>query len=149
AAVLCGVAPVRLAACVDVVGLLKLSSAKGGPRQSRRTLNAMVVMQFAVSTILLASAGILVRTYLNAESAASGFQTTGLIATTIDADQIGLDRPTGVRLYREVVERLSALPSVSDVSLTRDVPLGPGRRVSVTAAGDTASTLDSVTATAM
>jgi len=149
AAVLCGVAPVRHAARVDVVDLLKQSSAQGGSRQSRRTLNAMVVMQFAVSTILLVGAGILVRTYLNAQSAASGFQTAGVIATTIDADQIGLDRSAGVRLYQEVVERLSALPSVSDVSLTRDVPLGPGRRVTVTADAGAASTSDSVTATAM
>jgi predicted lysophospholipase L1 biosynthesis ABC-type transport system permease subunit len=149
AAVLCGMAPVRHAARVDVVDLIKQSSAQGGSRQSRRTLNAMVVMQFAVSTILLVGAGIMVRTYLNAQSAASGFQTTGVIATTIDVDQIALDRSAGVRLYQNVIERLSALPGVSDVSLTRDVPLGPGRRVTVTADAGVASTPDSVTATAM
>ena len=68
AAVLCGVAPIRYAGRVDVLDVLKQGSAKGRSRQSRRTLNAMVVMQFAVSTTLLVVAGMLVRSYLGAQS---------------------------------------------------------------------------------
>lgn len=139
-AVFCGVAPIRHAARVDVVDLLKQTAAKGGSRESRRTLNIMVVIQFAVSTMLLVGAGMLVRTYLNAESAQSDYETTGLVATTIDADQINLDRPAGIRLYQDVMERFSALPGVTDVSLTRDLPLGRGRTVTVTGGDDAGST---------
>jgi len=147
-AVACGIAPIRHAARVDVVDLLKQSAAKGGSRESRRTLNAMVVGQFAVSTMLLVGAGMLVRTYINAESAQPDYDTTGIVATTIDADQINLDRPAGVRLYQDVMERLSALPGVTDVSLTRDLPPGHGRTVTIAAEADAGSASgDSVTAT--
>lgn len=132
-AVLCGIAPIRYAARVDVIDVLKQSTTKGQSRASTRTLNAMVVMQFAVSTTLLVFAGTLVRTYISAQSAHPGFDTSGLIATTIDVDQISLDRAAGIRLYQDVVQRLSALPSVTDVSLTRDPPFGPARTVTVTA----------------
>ncbi len=146
-AVFSGVAPIRHAARVDVVNLLKQSAAKGGSRESRRALNIMVVIQFAVSTVLLVGAGIFVTTYLNAESVQSDYETTGVIATTIDADQINLDRPGGVRLYEDVMERLSALPGVTDVSLTGDLPLGRGRPVTVAVGADAGSTPEeSVTA---
>jgi putative ABC transport system permease protein len=131
AAVLCGVAPIRYAGRVDVLDVLKQSSAKGRSRQSQRTLNAMVVMQFAVSTTLLVVAGMLVRSYVGAQSTQPGFDTTGVIATTLDVGQVGLERGAGISLYQQVMERLSALPGVNDVSLTRDLPFGSGRTVPV------------------
>jgi predicted permease len=131
AVVLCGIAPIRYAARVDVVDLLKHSAAKGRSRQSRHTLNTVVAIQFAVSTTLLVGAGMLVRAYVNAQSAQPVFEATDLVATTIDVDQIGIDRVAGARLFQEVMERLSAIPGTTDVSLTRDVPFGPSRTATV------------------
>ncbi|MPY87054.1 MAG: FtsX-like permease family protein [Luteitalea sp.] len=136
AAVLCGIAPIRFAGRVDVVDVLKQSAAKGRSRGSMRTLNAMVVMQFAVSTTLLVAAGMLVRSYMNAQSVHPRFDTAGLVASTLDVDHVGLDRAAGIRLYQTVIERLSALPGVTDVSLTRDVPLRPSQTVTVLADTD-------------
>lgn len=148
AAVLCGVAPIRYAGRVDVVDVLKQSSAKGRSRQSRRTLNAMVVMQFAVSTTLLLVAGMLVRSYLGGESTQPRFDTTGVIATTLDVGQVGLDRTAGISLYRQVTEQLSALTGVTDVSLTRDLPIGSGQTVPVVVT-DTPTPGEPVVAAAM
>jgi putative ABC transport system permease protein len=150
AAVFCGVAPIRHAARVNVVDLLKQAAAKGGSRESRRTLSATVVVQFAVSTMLLIGAGMLVRPYLNAQSTQSVVQPSGLLAASIDADQINPDRPAGVRLYGEIIERLSARPGITDVALTQDLPLGRGRTMTVTAdAGAASSRPGSVDAVAM
>jgi putative ABC transport system permease protein len=135
AAVLCGVAPIRYAGRVDVLDVLKQSSARGRSRQSRRTLNAMVVMQFAVSTTLLVVAGMLVRSYVGAQSTEPRFDSTGVIAATLDVGQAGLDRAAGISLYQEAMKRLSALPGVAGVSVTRDPPLGSGRTVPVVVTG--------------
>jgi putative ABC transport system permease protein len=148
AAVLCALAPIRYAGRVDVLDLLKQSSAKGRSRQSRRTLNAMVIMQFAVSTMLLVVAGMLVRSYVRAQSSQPAFLTRGVVATTLDVSQIGLDRAAGIRLYQNVMERLSALPGVSKVSLTRDLPLGAGPTVRV-AGADTPRPAETIVAAAM
>ena len=131
AAVLCGIAPIRFAGRVDVVDVIKQSAAKGRSLQSMRTLNAVVVAQFAVSTTLLVAAGALVRTYITAQSTRPNFDTSGLVASTLDVDQLQLDRAAGIRLYQTVIERLSALPGVTEASLTRDLPLRPGRTVTI------------------
>ncbi len=131
AAVLCGIAPIRFAGRVDVIDVIKQSAAKGRSLQSMRTLNAVVVVQFAVSTTLLVAAGALVRTYITAQSTRPAFDTSGLVASTLDVDQLQLDRAAGIRLYQTVVERLSALPGVTEASLTRDLPFRPGRTVTI------------------
>jgi putative ABC transport system permease protein len=130
-AVLCGIAPIRVAQRVDVADLLKQSASKGRSRASLRTLNAIVVMQFAVSATLLVAAGLLVRTYLIAQSEQPAFNASGLVASTLDVDQVQLDRAAGIRLYQTIVERLSALPGVTEVALTREMPFRPARPATV------------------
>ena len=122
AAVLCGIAPIRLAGRVEVVDVLKQSAASGGSRRSMQSLNAMVALQFAVSTTLLVAAGMLVRTYMHAQWSRPNFETTGLIAATLDLGQLQIERSVGIRMYQTVLDRLSTVPGLTDVSLTRDVP---------------------------
>jgi predicted permease len=126
AAILSGIAPIRYAARVDVLDVLKQSAARGRSRESRRTLNAMVAIQFAVSTALLAGAGMLFRAYLTSSAAQPTFDTRGLIAASLDVDQISADPARHAALYETVLERLSSLPGVTAASLTRNLPLGSG-----------------------
>ena len=133
AAVLCGIAPIRFAGRVDVVEVLKQSGQRGCSRESMRTLNGMVILQFAVSTTLLVGASILMRTYVDARGAHPGFETTGLLTSTLDMEHVSLDRQSGARLYQRVMERVSALPGVTAVALTRDLPIGPAPALPVVA----------------
>jgi putative ABC transport system permease protein len=153
AAVLCGIAPIRSAGKVDVVDAIKQSAAKGGSHEGMRTLNTMIVVQFAVSTTLLVAAGLLVRTYIGVQSMRPAFDTTGLVTSTLDVDQVRLDRTAGIQLYRTITERLAAIPGVIDVALTRDAPFTSGSTKSVVArAGsrtDSAERTVSVGATAV
>ena len=96
-----------------------------------RSLNAMVVVQFAVSTTLLVAAGMLVRTYMHAQSSRPNFETTGLVAATLDLDQLHIDRTAGVRMYQMLIERLSAVSGVTGVTLTRDLPSRSSTTVAV------------------
>ncbi|MGH9158564.1 MAG: ABC transporter permease [Vicinamibacteraceae bacterium] len=123
AAILCGIAPIRMARRIDVVDALKESAAIGRSRASLRTLNATVVMQFAVSTMLLVAAGMLVRTYIETQSTQLRFKTEGLIASAVNLEQARIDEPAGIPLYQSVIERLSALPGVTEVGLTTSLPV--------------------------
>ena len=131
AAALCGIAPIRLAGRVDVVDVIKQSAASGRSRRSMRSLNAMVVVQFAVSTTLLVAAGMLVRTYMHVQSSRPNFETTGLVAATLDLDQLHIDRTAGVRMYQMLIERLSAVSGVTGITLTRDLPSRSSTTVAV------------------
>ena len=88
------------------------------------------------------------RSYVAAQSTQPTFDTTGVIATTLDVGQVGLERAAGISLYQQVMERLSAVPGVTDVSLTRDLPLGSGRTVNVVVT-DTPTPGEPVVAAAM
>jgi predicted permease len=55
------------------------------------------------------------------------------VTSSLDLDQLQLDRSAGTRLYQAVVERFSALPGVVSVGLTSDLPLRTGRSVTVIA----------------
>jgi predicted permease len=134
AAVLCGIAPIRVAGRVDVVDVIKRSSASGRSRTSMRSLNAMIAVQFAVSTMLLVATGMLVRAYMHAQSSRPNFETSGLIVATLDLDQLNIRRAPGVRLYEALTERLAVVPGVVHVGLTRDLP--PRSNVTVTVFAD-------------
>lgn len=133
-AILCGIAPIRMARRVDVIDVLKQSTATGRSRALLRTLNATVVMQFAVSTMLLVAAGMVVRTYLDTQSTRVRFNAEGLIVSGLDVEQAQLDEPAGIRLYQSVTQRLSILPGVTEVSLTTGLPLRLRETVRVFAA---------------
>ncbi len=135
AATLCGVAPIRHAWRVDVLDVLNRSASRSRSARSRRTLHTTVALQFAVSTTLLVAAGGLIRTYLDAASPRAGFNPAGLIAASLDADQIQLDRAAGIRLYDAIVNRLAAIPGVTRLALTRDLPTGRGREVTISPDG--------------
>jgi predicted permease len=131
AAVICGIAPIRFAGRVNVVDVVKESSPGGTSRGSKRTFNAIVATQFAVSTMLLVGAGTLVRTYANAQGVHPSFDTDGLISASLDLDQLELDAPAGRRVYDEIVAQVAALPGVTGTALTATVPPGSGRSVRV------------------
>jgi len=135
AVVLCGIAPVRYASRVDVVDLLARAGSKSPSRELTRTLNATVALQFAVSTVLLATAATLVRTYADSQAAQTSFDPARIVAATIDVDQVGADRAAGSRLFREITNRLAALPGVGGVALTREAPLGAGRSIAIEPVG--------------
>ena len=132
-ALLCGIAPIRLAGRVDVIEVIKRSGAGGRSRAAMRTLNGMVVLQLAVSTTLLVVAGMLVRTYVQAQSSHPNFNTDRLVIAALDLDQVHMDRRDGVRLYEALLDRLSAVPGVVSVGLTSQVPLSTTTTIMVSA----------------
>jgi len=81
----------------------------------------LVVVQLAVSVAVLASAGLLVRSFANAASADLGFVPDGVVSMTISMQQ---RRPAS--FYRELRDRLRALPGLDAVALANGAPLGGG-----------------------
>jgi predicted permease len=128
--------PAHYAARVNLIDVLKSSGPGSGQPSTTRTLTMIVGMQIAVSTILLVGAGLLVRTYLNAEHVDPVFRSQGVATATLDLNQLG-GRIDGPRFSEELLARAAALPGVERASLARESLLGlgsAGRPVSI--AGD-------------
>jgi putative ABC transport system permease protein len=99
----------------------------GGGRLLRGMLGALVVAQVALSLVLLAGAGLLVRSFVKLRSIDPGFRTQGVLTASVQLPKSRYDDPKADNFYREALARIAALPAVESVAAIKPVPLsGPG-----------------------
>jgi predicted permease len=90
--------------------------------RSSRVLRTFAVTQIAASFVLLAGAGLLLRTLLVLRATDPGFQTEQVLAVNVPVMNFG-KTPEQVRgFYREVQRQVSAIPGVTSVALGSTVP---------------------------
>ena len=98
----------------------------GGGAPGQRLTNGLVVIQVAVSMLLLVCAGLFVQSSRNAGAIDFGFRTDDLLVLSVDPLAQGYDRQQARALYREIVDDVAALPGVRSASWARRAPLSPG-----------------------
>jgi predicted permease len=123
--ILFGLAPALAATKVDLIPMLK--GAEGESRPLRRRLTkALVIAQVALSLALLIGAGLLIRSLQQLYRVDTGYERDKLLTMWVYPALIGYDRAKELRLYREAVENLNAIPDVQSASLARRA-LGIGK----------------------
>jgi len=132
-----GLAPALQAGRGEVASELReqpaaLASARGGAR-FRRTL---VVVQLALSLLLLVGAGLFARSLSNLLHVNPGFRTQRLLTFSIDPRLNGYSEQRGLAFIRDLQERLARLPGVASVAAADPGPLTNSNRGSnITVAG--------------
>ena len=84
---------------------------------------SLVVLQAALSLILLVGAGLMAKSLNNLENQNFGVETENRIVIHINPDTAGYKRDQLEGLYRQIDENLRALPGVQKVSLSLYTPL--------------------------
>jgi predicted permease len=128
-----GLAPALQATRLDLVGALK---DEGGTLRYRRSRlrSGLVVVQLAISVLLLVGAGLFLRSLLNASAVDTGFNQKNLLLLQAQLDDI--PQANGLELFRQMQERLQSLPGVRAVTLVDQAGLDfDGARRSVTVEG--------------
>ncbi len=120
-----GLAPALQASKADLVTVLKTESARRGSHGSRLR-RAFVTGQIALSLILLACAGLFLRSLQRATQVDTGFDPSGVQMVTFDLDMDGYDETRGLAFHNALLERVGALPGVSAAGLGEDLPLDLG-----------------------
>jgi predicted permease len=127
--VIFGLAPALQASRPDLVPALKdeaSAAAQGRRRFSLR--NLLVVSQVALSLVLLIGAGLFLRSLNNAQGIDPGFDTNKVLDAQLNINLLRYTKAQGREFYRQIVERIEALPGVESASLARVVPMsGSGR----------------------
>jgi predicted permease len=108
----------------DAGRLLKEGERGVASRGHRAARRAMVVVQLALSVVMLVSSGLLVRTFLRVTRVAPGFEAGGVLS-------FGLSAPAGryqtleatEQLYAAIDERVRAIPGVRMVAASNALPL--------------------------
>jgi predicted permease len=121
-ALLFGLAPALRSARADVTSTLKEVPAAG--RVRRMTLqSALVVVQVAVSIVLLVGAGLLLRSLSASQRVDVGLDPQGVVVAGMDLSTQGYEDQQRVEFYRGLERRLSHLPGTTGVALGSSVPL--------------------------
>ena len=122
-ALMFGLVPALRATRPDLVGSLKDGSAVSGRGGRSRMRNTLVVVQVALSLVLLATAGLFLRSLENASSIDIGFKPDNILVTAVDPQVHNYSREKSVQFLSQLRERVSALPGVRSVSFVDIVPL--------------------------
>lgn len=121
AGLLTGIAPALQMRRDDVSAALKAGGREGSLRRSRlRT--ALLVLQGAVSVLLLVGAGLFVRSLRNVKGLDLGYEAEKLIHVSSEMRGTKLDSAARVSLQEALRERAAALPGVEAAAQTLAVP---------------------------
>lgn len=126
--VLFGLAPALQATRVDVMSALKESRASE-PRARRlpfRASQALVIAQIAISLVLVAGAGLFVRSLSNLQSLNMGFRRENVLVFQLNAKQAGRRSGDLLSFYRGLEQRFSTIPGVLSVAEADSPLIGDG-----------------------
>jgi putative ABC transport system permease protein len=140
-ALLFGLAPALAASRVSLDGVLR------GARSSRagRLRPALVVFQVALCTMLLAGAGLLIRSFRQLHSMDPGFDAGHAVTFTVYPGLSGYSQAQCDKLRLALLDRVRALPGVmSAASASRAVMRGSGIKMSTRPEGQTITDADSL-----
>lgn len=121
AGVLTGLAPVLHAGRNDVASALKSGAREGNVQRSRLRV-ALLVLQAALSVVLLVGAGLFVRSLLNVKNTRMGYDVDRLLWVRPNARGVQIDSAHRVQLYQQLVDRAARLPGVEHASRALTVP---------------------------
>jgi macrolide transport system ATP-binding/permease protein len=118
--VLFGLLPSLQATKVDLLTALKDKSSFGGSRRSRLT-NGLIVLQVALSLVLLIGGGLMLRALQRAQTMDLGFDPRDTVEVSFDLRLQGYDKERGREFQRALLERVRSLPGVQYAGLV-DLP---------------------------
>jgi len=123
AAIVFGLVPALKAASGAGVNAV-LKQQREGPPRTLTLGGALVVVQIAISVLVLVSAGLLTRASIAAQRVDPGFRTDRVLLASFNPGLVQLT-PDQIRtFYERLVDQMSRQAGVASVGLTRFVPLG-------------------------
>jgi predicted permease len=120
--ILFGIAPAWITANANPAEVLRGIGRSTG-RRGTLGQKALVVVQAALSLILLCAAGLLTRSLNNMQHRNFGFDTTNRYILHIDPQMAGYKPDRLEPLYRQLHDSLSAIPGIQQVSLSLYSPM--------------------------
>jgi predicted permease len=126
-----GLAPAVRLRRLDMNSALKAATrgATGG-RRGKRLSGVLVAVEVALAVVLLAGAGVMIRSFLKIYQADIGVQTENVLVTRISLPPARYtDASSRIDFFERLVTRIESLPGVESVSLASSIPTDGLRRV--------------------
>ncbi len=118
---LTGILPALAVSRINLTDFLATTSTRSVAGAHTRLQSGLIVVESALVVVLLASAGLFLRSYINVASVNTGFsQSTVTLNIGLDPRY---DHPQAVAFFRNLFARLQALPGVETVGAVSNLPL--------------------------
>jgi predicted permease len=130
AGILFGLIPAIQASRTDLAGAMKEKSRTKNGLGRLNLSSLMVVLQVGLSMVLLTGAGLFARSLLKLQNEDVGFNRNNVLLVGIDSRLAGYKTTELSALYQQVMERLSTLPTVRNVSMATYAPMSGSSRTS-------------------
>ena len=120
-----GIAPALRASRTKLAGTLRESGrgTTGGARQ-HRLRDVLVASEFALALVLLAGAGLAIRTFVALRDIDPGFEPRGVVTMVVSYSGSSAGAPDHrVAFMTDLIERVKALPGVAQASAVNHVPI--------------------------
>jgi predicted permease len=138
-ALLFGLAPAISAASVSLDSVLRGARAASGWKGRQ----FLLVLQIALCTLLLAGAGLLVRSFRELRGMDPGFASAQVVSFTANPTMSGVKNEDGLALLKTLMERVREMPGVDSVgAASRPLMRGSGMKMTVMHVGQTATPAD-------
>src|SRR5258705_4002805 len=124
AGIVFGLVPALQASRPEIVPVLKDDTSAFGYRHSLLSLrNMLVIVQVAMSLVVLVAAGLFLRSLRNAQAIDPGFDATQVLAMSLATGAQGYDENKSRLFYQQLIKRVQGLPGVQSASIAQSAPL--------------------------
>ena len=130
AGVLFGLVPAVRSSKSDLVSTIKEKSRTGSGRLRFNLSSSLVVVQVALSMVLLTGSGLFARSLVNLQKEDVGFNRANVLLVGIDPRLAGYKPVQLANLYQRLVDRLSSIPNVTSVTMATFSPMSGTNRTS-------------------
>ena len=121
--VLFGLAPALRASRVDLNGVLKDGGRSSVGSSHHRLRGLFVVVEVALSLMLLIGAALLVRSYQEIQNASPGFNAKNVLSFRLSLPNSKYKGPAVTNFYQQLLQRIGGLPGVEAVGTTYSLPM--------------------------
>jgi putative ABC transport system permease protein len=126
-ALIFGLVPALQTSKTDLIPALKSAEPGQGGRQRTLGRNSLVIVQVALSMILLIATGMLLDGFRKSLVLNPGFRTDHILTTEFDTSLVRYTPAQTHDFYKNLVDRARAVPGVRAVTLGAVVPLAPAQ----------------------
>ncbi|HEV2420740.1 MAG TPA: ABC transporter permease [Candidatus Acidoferrales bacterium] len=122
--VLFGLAPAFAASRAEVTEILKEEGRLGaGGRSGISARSAFVVAQIAIAFVLVIGGGLLIRSFIEAQSSAPGVQPENILTATISLPPTQYSQSARAeQFFQQLTERLEGTPGMEAIGFSSDLP---------------------------
>jgi predicted permease len=138
-ALLFGTAAATRSMRVSPIDALKAQSRGVIAGRGRSVSSTLVVAQVALSLLLVAGAGLFVRSFTRLAGVPLGFDRDRVLLARVDVARTTVDQAPRLAVYQRIVDAVSAAPGVARAAGSMSTPLESGLPTGVTVSGAPAS----------